>query len=71
MIDKIDKPRRGQRLNPIWRAVCRDRIYCLPVLFESTDGEFTASAGTARVSPLLSTTFLPAGQLRHRMVYLH
>jgi len=45
MIDKIDKPRRGQRLNPIWRAVVE--IVFIVFLFYSNllMGEFTASAG--------------------------
>jgi len=45
MIDKIDRPRRRQRLNPIWRAVVE--IVFIVFLFYSNllMGEFTASAG--------------------------
>ena len=60
MIDKIDKPRRRQRLTPIWRAVVE--IVSIVFLFYSNllMGEFTATAGRDKsLSVALYDIFTP------------
>ena len=60
MVDKIDKSRRRQRLNPVWRAVVE--IVFIVFLFYSNllMGEFTAAAGHGKsLSFALHDIFTP------------